>query len=157
MKAVPIFITSVVDKRSRFRAEAEHHERAAAKARDAVAKIDATLALFEEGKWVRSQRRTDRADTGWFKWRELPRLIIDMPRDSPEPLSTGDLQDRIAALKGIVITTRRHSSRRATGALNDKRRQGVIVADPKIAVRYLWRLDRGEQHRGVRAVPRAAV
>jgi hypothetical protein len=148
MKAVPIFITSLADKRSRFLAEAEHHERAAAKARDAVAKIDATLALFEEGKWVRSKRRAYRADTEWFKWRELPRLIIDMLRDSPDPLSTGDLQDRIAALKGIVISTpaeRRHYSRRVTGALNDKRRQGVIVADRQIAGRYLWRLKRDDE------------
>ena len=49
-----------------------------------------------------------RADTEWFKWRELPRPIIGLLRDSPKPLSTGDLQDRIAALKGIVII---HASR----------------------------------------------
>jgi hypothetical protein len=125
-------------------AEAEHHERAAAKARDAVAKIDATLELFAEDKWVRSQRRAYRADTEWFKWRELPRLIIGMLRDSPEPLSTGDLQDRIATMKGIVLKTtpaeRRHYSRRVTGVLNDKRRQGVVVSERKIATRHLWRL-----------------
>jgi hypothetical protein len=101
-KPVPIFITSLADKRSRFQAELEHHERQAARCRDAIEKINATLALFEEGKWVRSKRRAYRSDTEWFKWKELPRLIVLHLRDSSEPLSTGDIQARLMASKGIA-------------------------------------------------------
>jgi hypothetical protein len=61
-----------------------------------------------------------------------------MLRESNEPLSTGDLQARLLALKGIVLTTadeRKHFSRRVTGAINDKRRYGLIVSDGKIVGR----------------------
>ena len=37
---------------------------------------------------------------------------------------------------------RKHFSRRVTGAINDKRRYGLIVSDGKIVGRHLWRLAR---------------
>src|ERR1700733_14539045 len=95
MKAVPIFISSLADRRERFIAERDHHQAKADKAADAIAKIDATLALFEEGKWARSERRSYRENPGPFKWRELPRLIVGILRDSPEPLRTSDVLARV--------------------------------------------------------------
>jgi hypothetical protein len=133
MKAVPIFISSLADKRERFIAERDHHQARADKAADAIAKIDATLALFEEGKWVRSERRSYRENPGPFAWRELPRLIVSILRDSPEPLTTSDVLARVCAAKGIArpdtAKERTQLSRRVTGAINDKRRHGVIVSD----------------------------
>jgi hypothetical protein len=141
----PIFITSLARKRAEFQAELEHYERKAEKARDAIAKIDATLELFDAGQWTRYSKASFRQYPEWFKPKELPRLVIDILRASSEPLSTGDVQARLLEMKGIVLTTpamRGHFSRRVTGALNDKRRYGLIVSDRRVAGRHLWRLAR---------------
>jgi hypothetical protein len=151
MKTVPIFISSLADKRERFIAERDHHQTRADKAADAIAKIDATLALFEAGQWVRSERRSYRENPGAFKWRELPRLVVDILRDSPVPLTTAHVQARVCELKGLILTAgdeRTRLSRRVTGAINDKRRQGVVVSDGMLIGRHLWRLARDSEVTG---------
>jgi hypothetical protein len=46
--ALPIVLTSLADKRARYIAEAEYHQKRAEQAREAVAKIDAAMALWEK-------------------------------------------------------------------------------------------------------------
>jgi hypothetical protein len=138
---IPPVIHGLAAKRDRLIAEMEYHQARADKARKDIATVEAALALWEEGKFVRSVRRSYRENPGPFKWRELPRIVLDMLQASPQPLTTSALQAHIAEMKGLTLDTpaeRKAFSRRVTGALNDKRRQGVIRSIGKTFGQHQW-------------------
>ena len=140
---IPPVIHGLAAKRSKIAAEIEWLQARLERCQRDLATVEAALALWEEGKYVRSVRRSYREHPGPFKWRELPRLIVEILRSSDRPLTTGEIQARICVTKGLDMTDpndRRSLSRRVNGAINDQRRQGRIEAAGKIADRYLWSL-----------------
>jgi hypothetical protein len=165
MKTVPIFITSLARKKAELEAEAEYHEKRAAKAREAIAQIQGTLDLFEEGKWVRSERRSYRENTGPFKWRELPRLVLDIVRDAGRPISTREITEAVIDRSGIVLEADKDRialRKRVTAAINDKRRQGVIRSAGVVGLLNQWEIDpdgenvRAQQYEAMKAAKRDA-
>jgi hypothetical protein len=73
---VPIVLTSLADKRTRYLAEMEYHQKRIEKVADAIAKIGATMALWQGGQCLRRERGSHRENPGPFKWRELPQLVL---------------------------------------------------------------------------------
>jgi len=143
MPNVPIFITSLARKLAELEAERDYHQKRVDRAVDAIAKITATLDLFEEGKWTRYQKaRHD--DLGPFKPRELPRLIVQVLREAGKPLMAREIMEAVMTTSGLVADDEKQRKRirkRVTEAISDKHRLGIIRSAGKVGMLTLWELD----------------
>jgi hypothetical protein len=154
--ALPIVLTSIADKRARYVAEAEYHQKRADQAREAIAKLDAALSLWEGSAQLPEVRRLYRPHPGNFKWGELARMVVAFLQASPDGLTTTEAQYLIAERKGLLgdVEELRRLSRRVTAALNDKRRDGVLVKDGKRGGLIVFRI--AQDGEGVVCPQRAA-
>ncbi|MDB5396670.1 MAG: hypothetical protein JWM91_4176 [Rhodospirillales bacterium] len=154
--ALPLVLTSLADKRARYVAEMDHHQKRVDAAVDAIAKIDAVIALWDEKPDLTAVRRRYREHGEDFKWREIARTVIAILRDAPAGLTTAEVQHVIAERKGISgIEELRRLSKRVTTALNDKRRDGILVKDGKRDGRFVFRI--AQDGEGVRCPKRLAA
>jgi len=83
---------------------------------------------------IRSRRQRTRS--AWFRPGECLRLIYDVLREAPEPVTTRELSDRIIAVKGISVSDDRQraliektilaSLNRAKGTIERIKTAGVV-------------------------------
>jgi hypothetical protein len=90
--AVPIALTSMADKRARYLAEARYHLERARKAVDAVAKLDAAIALWDERDELVEVRRLYREHPGPFAWSKMTENIVNVLHAAPRGLTTTEVQ-----------------------------------------------------------------
>ena len=73
--------------------------------RASLTHVDATMRLFDPDSRPEEIRpRQQRARNSWFRPGECLRLIYDVLRDTPEPVTTRELAERIMAVKAIPAT-----------------------------------------------------
>ena len=73
--------------------------------RASLTHVDATMRLFDPDSRPEEIRlRQQRARNSWFRPGECLRLIYDVLRDTPEPVATRELAERIMAVKAISAT-----------------------------------------------------
>lgn len=79
--------------------------------RNSLVHLDATMRLFDPDirpEAIRPRRR--RNHNAWFRPNECRRLLYDVLRDAPTPLSTRELTEQLIALKAIPATDDRQRS-----------------------------------------------
>jgi hypothetical protein len=72
--------------------------------RASLTHLDATMRLFDpelRPEEIRPRRR--RSCNAWFRPGECLRLIYDVLRDAPAPVTTRELAERIVAMKSLTV------------------------------------------------------
>ena len=97
-------IAALRDKRSELAGMVMGLERQLAEHRASLTHVDATMRLFDPQLRPEDIRpRQQRTRGAWFRPGECLRLIYDVLRDAPEPMTTRELAARIMAVKSIVV------------------------------------------------------
>ncbi len=65
--------------------------------------LDATLRLFDPNLLLPDSGPQQRERVSWFRPGECLRLIYDVLREAPQPLTTRDVAGRVIAAKGITV------------------------------------------------------
>ena len=95
-------IVALRDKRSALAGMVNRLEQELVEHRTNLAHLDATMRLFDPDirpEKIRPRRLRDR--NAWFRPGECLRLIYDVLRDAPKPLTTRELAERIMDAKAI--------------------------------------------------------
>jgi hypothetical protein len=130
-------IAALRDKRSELSGLMMGLERQLAEHRASLTHVDATMRLFDPQLRPEDIRpRRQRTRSAWFRPGECLRLIYDVLREAPEPVTTRELSDRIIAVKGISVSDDRQraliektilaSLNRAKGTIERIKTAGVV-------------------------------
>ena len=115
-------ICALLDKRSAFAGMVSHLERELVEHRASLTHLDATMQLFDPNSRPEEIRpRQQRARNAWFRPGECLRLIYDVLRDAPQPVTTRELAERIMDAKAIPAADDRQRAlieRTILGSLN---------------------------------------
>jgi hypothetical protein len=98
-------IAALHDKRSELAGMVMGLERQLAEHRASLTHVDATMRLFDPQLRPEDIRpRQQRTRSAWFRPGECLRLIYDVLREAPEPVTTRELAARIMAVKSISVS-----------------------------------------------------
>jgi len=101
----PHIIGALRDKRSELAGIVMSLERQLIAHRASLTHLDATMRLFDpELRPEEISPRQRRNCNAWFRPGECLRLIYDVLRDAPEPVTTRELAERIVAMKNLAVT-----------------------------------------------------
>jgi len=101
--AEPHVIGALRDKRSELAGIVMSLEQQLVQRRASLTHLDATMRLFDpELRPEEIRPRNRRTCNTWFRPGECLRLIYDVLRDAPEPVTTPDLVERIIAMKSML-------------------------------------------------------
>jgi len=106
--AEPHVIGALRNKRSELAGIVLGLEQQLVQRRASLTHLDATMRLFDpelRPEDIRPRRR--RTCNAWFRPGECLRLIYDVLRDAPEPVTTRDLAERIMAMKRLSASDAR--------------------------------------------------
>jgi hypothetical protein len=95
-------VSGLVAKRGELAGEAERHRRELHRLADELVHLDATIRLFapdDDLGGIRVRRRRHRHQ--WFKPGECQRLVLEVLRDAPGPLSDHGVRAAVAVRKGL--------------------------------------------------------
>jgi hypothetical protein len=94
---------------SRYTAALSHLESQIVQHRASLTHLDATMRLFDPNLLPEevSGAGPQRTRSAWFRPGECLRLIYDVLREAPQPMTTRALADRVMSLKAIVTTDER--------------------------------------------------
>ena len=96
-------IRALRDKRSELAGLVKGLEQKLGEHRTTLTHLDATLRLFDPQIRPEEIRpRQPRTRSVWFRPGECLRLIYDVLRDAPEPLTAREIADRIVGMKGMA-------------------------------------------------------
>jgi hypothetical protein len=100
--AEPPVICALLDKRSELAGMVNRLEQELVQHRASLLHLDATMQLFDPDIRPEEIRpRQQRARNAWFRPGECLRLIYDVLRDAPQPVTTRELAERIMDAKAI--------------------------------------------------------
>jgi hypothetical protein len=103
--AEPHVIGALRDKRSELAGVVMSLEQQLLQHRASLDHLDATMRLFDpELRPEESRARQRRSCNAWFRPGECLRLIYDVLRDAPAPVTTRELAERIVAMKSLEVT-----------------------------------------------------
>jgi hypothetical protein len=100
----PHVVSALRDKRSELAGLVIQLEKQLGQHRVNLAHIDATMRLFDpdiQPEAVRANQPRGRNE--WFRPGECRRLIYDVLRDAPGPMTTREITEAVAAAKGISV------------------------------------------------------
>jgi hypothetical protein len=101
----PQVIGALLSKRSELAGRVLSLEQQLVQHRASLTHLDATLRLFDpELRPEEIHPRRPRGHNAWFRPGECLRLVYDVLRDTPEPVTTRELVDRIVEVKSIPDT-----------------------------------------------------
>jgi hypothetical protein len=95
-------VSGLVAKRGELAGEAERHRRELHRLADELVHLEATIRLFAPDYdlgGIRVRRRRHRHQ--WFKPGECQRLVLEVLRDAPGPLSDHGVRAAVAVRKGL--------------------------------------------------------
>ena len=95
-------VSGLVAKRGELAGEAERHRRELHRLADELVHLDATIRLFAPDYdlgGIRGRGRRHRHQ--WFKPGECQRLVLEVLRDAPGPLSDHGVRAAVAVRKGL--------------------------------------------------------
>jgi hypothetical protein len=101
----PHVIGALRDKRSELAGMVMHLEQQLVQHRASLTHLDATMLLFDpelRPDEIRPRRR--RTHSVWFRPGECLRLIYDVLRDAPQPVTTREIAERIMDAKDIAAS-----------------------------------------------------
>jgi hypothetical protein len=139
--AEPHVICALRDKRSEVAGMVNRLEQQLAQHRASLTHLDATMRLFDPN--IRPDQirpRQERPRSAWFRPGECLRLIHDVLREAPRPVTARVLAERIIAMKGLPVTddrTRALIQKTVLGSLN---RATQTIARVEAAGVVSWRL-----------------
>ncbi len=95
-------ISALRDKRSELAGIVSQLQQQLTEHRASLAHLDATMLLFDPDVRPEEIRpRQQRSRSSWFRPGECLRLIYDVLRDTPQPVATRELAERIMRVKAI--------------------------------------------------------
>ena len=98
-------ISALRDKRSELAGIVSWLEQQLVTHRASLTHVDATMLLFDpEIRPEEIRPRRQRTRNSWFRPGECLRLVYDVLRDTPEPVTTREIAERIMAVKAIPAT-----------------------------------------------------
>ena len=98
-------ISALRDKRSELAGIVSRLEQQLVTHRASLTHVDATMLLFDPDIRPEEIRpRRQRTRNSWFRPGECLRLVYDVLRDTPEPVTTREIAERIMAVKAIPAT-----------------------------------------------------
>jgi len=106
--AEPHVISALREKRAEVAGIVQSLEKQIAQRRADLAHVDATIRLFDpdaKPETIRAKRTYERND--WFQPGECARMVFDVLRDAPAPVTTADIAAHLMERKGIPADDRR--------------------------------------------------
>ena len=100
--AESLVVSGLVSKRAELVGEVEHYRRELQRLAAELGHVDATIRLFDPSydlSGIRARKRGHR--TQWFGPGECQRLVLEVLRAAPEPLSGSALTQALLAHKGL--------------------------------------------------------
>ena len=136
----PHVIGALRNKRSELAGVVKQLEQQLAEQRASLAHVDATMRLFDPKLRPETIRpRQQRVHNVWFRQGECLRLIYDVLRDAPEPVTTRALAERLIAMKDIPTDDRDRALVQKTilGSLN---REKATIERIEVSGAVSWRV-----------------
>ena len=96
-------IDGLQDKRAEIVGLVGRLEQQLADHRLSLTHLEATLRLFDPDLLLPDTDPLQRERVSWFRLGECLRLIYDVLREAPQPLTTRDVARRVIAAKGITV------------------------------------------------------
>lgn len=138
-------ISALTAKRSELAGLAEFHQKEIARIADEVSILDSAIKLFEPGYRINSikPKRYQRKNV-FFKHGESQKLLLDIIRESVNPISTVAIAEEAMRRKGLELDPKQLSAFKSTigGALIRYRSAGLIVETGKDKGVSLWAIAR---------------
>lgn len=137
----PQVVSALREKRSELAGLVTELEKQLNLHRANLAHVDATMRLFDPGKKhdpIGSAQLNGRHD--WFRRGECRRLIYDVLRDAPGPMTTREITDAIVKSKGMIANEGSARDLIAKTVLNSLSRAGQTIARVKLAKGLAWRI-----------------
>jgi hypothetical protein len=104
-----------------------------------LAHVDATMRLFDPGiKSIGAPQLNGRHD--WFRRGECRRLIYDVLRDAPSPMTTQEITEAVVKAKGLVFEDAPTRGLIAKTILNSLSRADQTIARVKLTKGLAWRI-----------------
>jgi hypothetical protein len=129
------------DKRSELAGMVNRLEQELVERRASLTHLDATMRLFDPGlrpEEIRPRRLRDR--NAWFRPGECLRLIYDVLRDAPKPLTARELAERIMDTKPIPAADDRQRALIQKTILGSLNRAKETIERAETAGGVRWRL-----------------
>jgi len=133
-------IGALRDKRAELAGLIQRLEQELAEQRASLAHVDATMRLFDpqlRPETIRPWR--PRVHNVWFRPSECLRLIYDVLRDAPEPVTTRALAGRLMAMKDITVDDPDRALAQKT-ILGSLTRQKATIERVEISGAVSWRV-----------------
>ena len=133
-------IGALRNKRSELAGLVRRLEQQLAEQRTSLAHLDATMRLFDPKLRPETIRpRQQRAHNAWFRPGECLRLIYEVLRDAPKPVTTRALAERLIAMKDIPTDDRDRALVQKTilGSLN---REKATIERIEVSGAVSWRV-----------------
>jgi hypothetical protein len=130
--AVPHALSALIEKRAEMSGEIAQLEERLGQLRASLVHLDSTIRLFEptfRPEVIAPKAKRERA--GWFSEGDLPRIVLDILRLAPEPLTVREITLVVMERRGFSANdevTLRTVEKRVNGAL--RRREGVAERVP---------------------------
>lgn len=108
--------------------------------------IDATILLFDPNYCIESiQPKAQRAEADWAKRGEMTRVVLNVLRQSKEPLTARDIALILVDLRGLDKSDGkllRRMTKRAGSALRHAKEKGLVSNSEGPGMFVLWSIDR---------------
>jgi len=139
--AEPHVMDALREKRSELSGIVSHLEQQIVHHRASLVHLDAAMRLFDpnlapEAISVRSQRPR----SAWFRPGECLRLIHDVLRDAPAPMTTRALTEQVMGVKAIATTDERSCALVQKTVLGSLSRAKATIQRVEIAGVVSWRV-----------------
>jgi hypothetical protein len=134
-------IRALRDKRSDLAGLVRGLEQKLGEHRTALTHLDATLRLFDpEIRPEEIRPRQPRTRSVWFRPGECLRLIYDVLRDAPQPLTTREIAERVIGMKGLPNSDERSRALIQKVVLGSLGRARDTIARIEIAGVVTWQV-----------------
>ena len=139
-------IGGLVSKHSELSGQIQHHQKQIKDIQRDLAAIAGAIKVIEPDFNLREiKAKTPKPNNRFFKSREASQLILEVFRDAVSDISTSEVIDRVATLKGIELDAMKDEDLKAFKAtlftiMKRMQKRGIIEEERREGQAIIWRL-----------------
>jgi len=141
--AEPHVISALVKNRSELLGEIKHYETIIKEHKDNLSTIDKTIHIFDDSYDLRSVRSKRVMKNRYFASGEAKVMILDILRESNQPLKSDQICTKIASRKSLSLDTsedNRLFNKSVSNVLNRIEKENLIERVGKDGLMVIWKI-----------------
>lgn len=124
-------ISGLVTKRSELAGLIKHHQEVMRRLSAAIVNIDGAITLFDPDYDLQSiKAKAPKQANPWFKHGETSRMVLDVLRRAPQPLSTRQIGEAMVDAKGVTVEDAREWDavlKPVLSAMQRAQKKGIVM------------------------------